>query len=902
MKDNPPPAPFDDKENIVARLAVVNERIHSLKSKAAAEADIKWAVGGFKTHGFDCDAPSSAATIDGLDEELSRVLESLDAPEGGGAQGTVLDQSSRERERLETQLRETEDVMRVMKAVQGAAESLEAIDNAAAARDYDAAVEGLAALETTLSNLPPAATAAAGGKRMVGLLRRQCRARRASLHSSLAQLWRFGVQLQKLPRGVTEAGALASAGEMNEPGEAMVARTSLSGFVAGGLQLDEPIALGLVLDSLEKLGGDVLKDLLADFCKQLSVRILEPLLAMCNAVDATGAPTSTLTASSEDTTAGVSSSQTISVVELQGDPAVMELSVNLTSAIRSTMAASAPASAPHADDAAPPMPPRLATLIGLLADLTKILDFVHRHCLDSQRRFTAALGNLLLSATITDGAASSATVGASSATGTTVTAIGGDGLGGVGGGPLRRALFHAIESVLPHEAASLSKPNFAALQAACASLDSSLFDMGYLFANTSSSSSKTPVSAFVASLPARWAARRREELLDEARRLMVSADYHNSVPVGGSEAAAIETGTATATSGEAQSEVDSGSDASLEVTSPLGLPRCHVTQVAVALETVVNTALQRACDAEDALPATTLYRTARELLDLFRAVVPQHHAEELASMPRLAALFHNDCLFLAHHALRIAHRYRRRLPTPLNKCATMVDMIPALRGLGEQVLQVQLNKQQLILDSFTQGVEWVQEPEAEEIEQGHTSATDAGVEGITDGTGDVGSPEEATRKLLYHLHQLANLWQPVLSRQVYAEAMGRLLRHAADPLMNAVLGAEAIDVAATTRLHRIFKAFRDAEGGLFGGEVRSETPAQPTNSSESEGAAAALGAWWDRLCILGDLMVWSLNDIGDHLSKGTFRNLSAAELCRLLEAIFMDSPELRNTLKAVRHA
>lgn len=109
--------------------------------------------------------------------------------------------------------------------------------------------------------------------------------------------------------------------------------------------------------------------------------------------------------------------------------------------------------------------------------------------------------------------------------------------------------------------------------------------------------------------------------------------------------------------------------------------------------------------------------------------------------------------------------------------------------------------------------------------------------------------------------------------------------------MNAVLGAEAIDVAATTRLHRTFKAFRDAEGGLFGGDIQAEAaqanksgsaPAGATSatSATSGGAAAALGVWWDRLCILGDLMVWSLNDIGDHLSKGTFRNLSAPELCR----------------------
>jgi Centromere/kinetochore Zw10 len=41
------------------------------------------------------------------------------------------------------------------------------------------------------------------------------------------------------------------------------------------------------------------------------------------------------------------------------------------------------------------------------------------------------------------------------------------------------------------------------------------------------------------------------------------------------------------------------------------------------------------------------------VVELFRAVVPARHGEQIASVPRLAALFHNDCAFLAHHAATV---------------------------------------------------------------------------------------------------------------------------------------------------------------------------------------------------------------------------------------------------------
>jgi centromere/kinetochore protein ZW10 len=50
---------------------------------------------------------------------------------------------------------------------------------------------------------------------------------------------------------------------------------------------------------------------------------------------------------------------------------------------------------------------------------------------------------------------------------------------------------------------------------------------------------------------------------------------------------------------------------------------------------------------DDALPPT-LYRASRELMDLFRAIIPTAHAREIGTIPRVAAVLHNDCVYLAH--------------------------------------------------------------------------------------------------------------------------------------------------------------------------------------------------------------------------------------------------------------
>lgn len=59
--------------------------------------------------------------------------------------------------------------------------------------------------------------------------------------------------------------------------------------------------------------------------------------------------------------------------------------------------------------------------------------------------------------------------------------------------------------------------------------------------------------------------------------------------------------------------------------------------------------------------------------------------ENLLKFPHLAAIQHNNCMYLAHHLLTLGHYFRAHLPQPLNEgVATFVDMVPGFRKLGKQ--------------------------------------------------------------------------------------------------------------------------------------------------------------------------------------------------------------------------
>ena len=150
----------------------------------------------------------------------------------------------------------------------------------------------------------------------------------------------------------------------------------------------------------------------------------------------------------------------------------------------------------------------------------------------------------------------------------------------------------------------------------------------------------SPLSEFAHSLPQAYIENKRSHILNHGRSILLTTDYHNTVQVGTFVPDPSEPGT-----------LQSLDDDPL---SAFIFHQCSISTTAQRILQLCRKTLDEATHPEagkvlDALPPM-LYRAARDLLDLFRAIIPTLYANEVGSIPRMAAVLHNDCVFLAHEA------------------------------------------------------------------------------------------------------------------------------------------------------------------------------------------------------------------------------------------------------------
>lgn len=80
------------------------------------------------------------------------------------------------------------------------------------------------------------------------------------------------------------------------------------------------------------------------------------------------------------------------------------------------------------------------------------------------------------------------------------------------------------------------------------------------------------------------------------------------------------------------------------------------------------------------------YFLCRDVLDLFRALMPVINAEKYKSIFDRALLFRNDCSYIIHHLTILGYSFQRILPEPFKSSATFLDMIFLFHKLGNQYL------------------------------------------------------------------------------------------------------------------------------------------------------------------------------------------------------------------------
>jgi hypothetical protein len=359
---------------------------------------------------------------------------------------------------------------------------------------------------------------------------------------------------------------------------------------------------------------------------------------------------------------------------------------------------------------------------------------------------------------------------------------------------------------------------------------------------------------------------RRCVLLNTARDILISNDYHNTVAVG------VEENT-------------SPKDLQEAALTVFQLSRCSISDTAHRLMTLIRQTMDEAVtvatvpeDSSLSLLRPTLYRTAREMLSLFRAIIPSTHGREVAHVPRTAAVLHNDAVFLAHHCLTLGLEYKEKFPPVdegdargklVKQTCIFVDMVPLFRELADTSLgdMLELQKHQLA-DIVGSRITYF----------GRSLQSDESLH-------EWSEAETALAAGIYHLRHLAQSWRPILAPSVFLRSMGYLADVVFALYLGQVTAASDISVNACQFTCSIFhKALND-----IGGLLQTSKDDKVKYSSE-----------WAHFEAVGKFLELNhLSEVERALSLGVFRHVASQDLARLVRATYGESSQRRALLNVL---
>ncbi|XP_065882594.1 centromere/kinetochore protein zw10 homolog [Dysidea avara] len=287
-------------------------------------------------------------------------------------------------------------------------------------------------------------------------------------------------------------------------------------------------------------------------------------------------------------------------------------------------------------------------------------------------------------------------------------------------------------------------------------------------------------------------------------------------------------------------------------------PTCHVSETVLEFVNLLYVTLLK-CTQSSGSSAVQLFHTCRDVLDLYCAIVPSCHKTVIAEIPRVAAVHHNNCLYVAHHLLTLGHQFQCKLPPPLDSGATtFVDFIPKLQHLGEDTFLAELRKQRDITLKPLKSTGSFDNVSYEERQL---------------------QVEKSLGQSLLHVAQVSSVYQEVLPLHVYAKSTGALLDSLTVCFIEKVTYLEDISAEDSTVLHSFIQNILQKIEMILQVKKSNHTidPSQVCNH-------------FVKLQELGFVLSASLVDIVNNWQNGCLsKHFAPLELRSLIKAVFQNT-------------
>ncbi|XP_066191075.1 centromere/kinetochore protein zw10 homolog isoform X2 [Sylvia atricapilla] len=308
----------------------------------------------------------------------------------------------------------------------------------------------------------------------------------------------------------------------------------------------------------------------------------------------------------------------------------------------------------------------------------------------------------------------------------------------------------------------------------------------------------------------------------------------------------------------------------------LCLPTCRISSsVQQLVELAYHTLLEATASTD--LCCVQLFDCVRNIFQLFYEVVPTYHRENLQKLPQLAAIHHNNCMYIAHHLLTLGHQFHYRGTGVLrNGAATFVDLVPGFRRLGMECFLAQMRVQKgEILERLSSARNFSNMDD----EENYCAAN------------------KAIKQVLHQLRRLGMVWQDVLPVNVYCKAMGALLNTALAEIVTRIAALEDISAEDADRLYSLCRVMVEE-----GPQVFTPLLEEDKNKKYQEEVPVYVHKWmtFKELMII---LQANLQEIVDQWADGKgplAEEFSAAEVKSLIRALFQNTERRAAALAKIK--
>ncbi|KAF9920529.1 Centromere/kinetochore protein zw10 [Linnemannia zychae] len=269
-----------------------------------------------------------------------------------------------------------------------------------------------------------------------------------------------------------------------------------------------------------------------------------------------------------------------------------------------------------------------------------------------------------------------------------------------------------------------------------------------------------------------------------------------------------------------------------------------------------------------------LYRATVSLLDLYRALMPVHHARSLTNVPALTILFYNDCMYIARELEKVPARLEDGIPGMDE--VEYDNSIPALKKLGKAWLDIQVQKQR---EELMQSIDDANKFQDSSVENNFESYS------------------RSMKQIVFVFKHLGKVWKPTLSPMAFYKVLGQLLDDVSKRVINDFENLGDISEKESHKLAALCGILFECEDQFDSAGPLVE--AAKGDAYNDEDPIHFFVPSWEKFQLLTDILELSFAEIMTRFRAGQLHMFEEDELSGLICALFADTPLRKRNLEEI---